>query len=125
MTREQTKSIEVNSREKWNDSGLDLVAGMRYRLTVSGVWRDAGHPAGPDGWQGTVASNLFVWLRRARQMPWFALVGSINKEQPYFHLMPPEFVSPANGRLYCFANDAPGFYFNNEGSLKLEIVPVS
>ena len=111
----------VDSQQIWNDSGIDLERGAQYRVDVSGQWFDAGHPAGADGWPGTTITNFFVWLRRARDLPWSALVGCVDRRESYFHLRSGTFTAVATGRLYCFANDARGFYGNNTGSLHVTL----
>ena len=121
MAQDSLEPAIIDSRAIWNDTGFEVVAGLRYEVAVSGQWHDASHVTGPEGWPGNGVVNWFKFLRRARHFEWAALVGSVDQRKPYIHLMPGTFVAPATGRLYCFANDAPGFYGNNHGSLKLTI----
>jgi hypothetical protein len=111
----------IDARQWWNDTGVDVVAGVVYDVRVTGTWNDAGHPSGPEGWEGNALINWFSWARRARPFPWGALIGSVDRKTPYLHLMPGTMRAPATGRLYGFFNDARGFYWNNGGALTLTV----
>ena len=113
--------IAIDAHQRWNDTGFDVVKDAVYDVTVTGEWCDATHRCGPEGWPGNALINRFTWLRRARQLPWAALIGSVDQRQPYVHVMPGTITAPATGRLFCFFNDAPGFYGNNSGGLVLTI----
>src|SRR5215217_4621502 len=106
-------TAQIAARDHWNSTGIHVVAGQKYRLRISGEWSDAGHRCGAEGWSGTALTNAFTVLRRARSLPWFALVGSVDKKRPYVHLLGESFTALTTGELYCFANDAYGFYRNN------------
>lgn len=56
--------------------------------------------------------------------PWFALIGMVrdgNRSQVFVIGAASQVVVPKGGRLACFANDVPGFYWNNRGVLRLTI----
>lgn len=80
--------------------------------------------------------------RREEDMPWFALVGAIanggnpgqdgTPQPPEVFLIGKNCRYPAAGSnpsrpgyLYCFANDAWDFYFNNRGSVVLKVTRLS
>src|SRR5690606_16592188 len=79
----------------------------------------------------------FMMTRREESAPWFGLVGVIaNGVNPGGDGTPPghqiffvgetKEVRPERpGYLYCFANDAWGFYENNRGSVTLEVARTS
>ena len=121
MAEAALKRIPIDSRQRWNDTGVDVVKGVLYDVTVTGQWCDAKEPCGPEGWPGNRFINLFTLLRRARQFRWAALVGSVDQRKPYVHVMPGVIKAPATGRLFCFFNDARGFYWNNSGKLVITI----
>jgi hypothetical protein len=114
---------KIDARPPNNATGIRLEIGSRYELVASGIWFDAGHGSGPEGYEeGTFLQNLFTWLRRAPNQNWFALIGSVDaKEKPFLigrHLI---YECCQEGELICFANDVPGFYWNNTGSINLRI----
>ena len=53
---------------------------------------------------------------------WLCLIGSINKDKPYFEIGLSNYITPEKtGELYLFANDALAFYSNNSGSIDVTI----
>jgi hypothetical protein len=134
-----TRFSAFNVKDQWNDHGIMLVNGHKYRFTaVANNWKDKGIASSLDeGWleTPTFTSKLLKpmsFLRRNSDAPWYALVGSIrdkqgneqcfkivNKEEPVFE-------AKLTGRLFVFANDYPAkaIYENNEGELDLKIIRV-
>lgn len=100
---DETQTLSVFARERWNTTGLWLEKGSRYRFEASGEWLDLTircAPSGPKpgfafskaGWLLSAPSNALqrhrrrkpgngsavVWgARRAAHLPWFSLVGVI------------------------------------------------
>jgi len=120
----QTAQMTIFANAPWNDTGVDLEQGALYQLTAEGEWFDALIKSDADGYD----SN--IWLQQrfesALRLPtarWFCLVGAIGRElDAAFQIGCSRVVAaPSSGRLFCFANDVPGFYFNNFGSLQLAI----
>lgn len=120
------KVIEVNvfARPKWNATGVVLVAGEEYRLTVQyGVWRD---------WFVTTTANgfrkwylrPFEFMRRAKKDNWLTLMGAIDRRPETVFRIGASWHGRAQigGELTCFANDAPFAYANNSGSVILKAV---
>jgi hypothetical protein len=67
---------------------------------------------------------LTEFAKRERGQPLFKLIGAVEKKRPYIVLgTKGSFVAPATGELFCFANDVPGYYSNNSGSVTLRIEP--
>jgi hypothetical protein len=55
---------------------------------------------------------------------WFALIGRIDGHPSTTFLIGTgrkPILMPASGELICFANDVPGYYWNNLGTLQLTI----
>ncbi len=97
---------EVFAKERWNDTGLYLEAGVRYAFSASGQWLDHKDVFGPDGSKDgfsfgdvarfassilggveTIYKNLrhspdtdFWWTRRLESAPWFALIGFVAND---------------------------------------------
>lgn len=97
-------SVPIFARQLWNDTGIYLEAGARYRFEAGGEWLDRDLKCTPDGVRpgefqigelaqaaGTLLGKMeklykrftdneqadFMGSRREEDMPWFALVGSI------------------------------------------------
>lgn len=120
--------MKVCARRLWNDAGLELAAGDRFRVVVApGTWVDASEPpCGPEGYE----KPSLDWARPFRRVPsapWFALCGSIGRT-PFdgFQLIPGQWTQArGSGRLQLWANDAWLFYGNNSGALDVtaEVAP--
>jgi hypothetical protein len=117
----------INAREKWNDSGLILEAGHRYSFSIVSIndWKDWRISCGPNGYP---SSNLLMCaserFRRVANEDWFALIGTIGKDlETHFKIGSgiKSYLAPYTGRLFCFANDVSCMYFNNRGSLEIEV----
>jgi hypothetical protein len=126
-------------KDQWNDHGIMLVKGHKYRFTATARnWKDKGIVSSLDeGWLETpgVTSKILKpmsFLRRNSDAPWYALVGAIRDEQgneQCFKIVDeakPIFEARLTGRLFVFANDYPSqsIYDNNEGELDLKIIRV-
>lgn len=121
--------IRVDARNEWNDTGIMLLRGIRYELTVlkPDEWYDAGFKVDAAGHANIIYRlymTLFQSLKRVKVAPWFSLVGTVGsvKDSEAFYLGEQcPLVPRCSGRLLCFANDAWGFYWNNSGSIFLII----
>ena len=130
MQAGEPHSFTVFAQRPWNSSGLRIVKGGCYRFRVSEVenWRDKGHPATPG--EGILAVpwllRIFGWLRRFRENNWYTLVGNIGQtsNQSFLIGSGSEHWAVASGELFAFANDAWGFYGNNEGTLKITVTRI-
>lgn len=98
-------AVEVFATLPWNDTGLWLEAGVKYRFEATGEWIDGSIKCGPGGSDdgrfqaaelAQVAGSLlgrfeglfrkltgnqaadFRFTRRHEEMPWFCLVGAIS-----------------------------------------------
>lgn len=125
----QSHTIIVDARSKWNASKIYLKSDFTYSFEVIQIneeWKDGTLDADPE--VGTLSPPFYLkyfnFLKRFTQVNWYVLVGSIGRNKKTFfkigrHLS--YYIPPSNGELYCFANDAVGFYFNNKGKLTLKI----
>jgi len=126
----QNKSppVTIDSRPLWNDTEINLITGQKYHFQATGQWTDWTNTCDADGYQSL---NFFLklceGLRRMPQSPWFALIGSINKDKNSFFLIgtDKEITASKTGRLYCFANDVIIAYGNNQGNLQLRVTPIT
>lgn len=124
----QSHTITVNARNKWNPSGIYLKPSFTYNFKVINheKWKDAHLDATPE--IGHLSSpsylKLFSFLKRFSKANWYVLVGSIGKDKKTFFKIGEQlghYTPQTSGEFYCFANDAEGFYGNNQGKLTLKI----
>jgi len=116
--------IRICSRPYWNHTGVVLESGATYELKAAGTWTDASRDCGPDGYlRGNFFQELFRGLRRSPSNQWFALMGALDDSRDTIFLIGSQatYVPPRRGELVCFANDVPGFYWNNAGSVTLSV----
>ena len=123
----------VDARNRWNHSGLRLMALQSYEFKVADVqnWRDAGIDSTPES--GHIRRICWLqappvkWLRRYRKANWYSLVGSIGKSpRSYFPIVGGRIYTPeTTGELLSFANDFVLAYGNNEGTLRLTVTRLS
>ena len=118
----------IPSRPHWIDVPLSLQGGTRCYLRASGEWLDWHNSSTANGYDRSYMNWAKASLRcRAPGATWFTLIGSIDRDiNSQFvigdgSLLKDGWVAPKSGRLSCFANDAQLFYWNNSGSLTLEI----
>ena len=114
----------------WNRTGIMLKKGEWYRFAAEGKWKDGPIEASAVGYldpDDEEKMNAFGGFRRIRDARWFSVIGSIGKRSGiYFDIGAliaggEAFEAPEDGELYCFANDAHFFYFNNSGTLRLTV----
>jgi hypothetical protein len=104
LKKGESLTLRVYAMEPWNDTGIYLEAGKRYRFEAEGQWMDRDVKCGPDGtgdgkfhaWEiahmaGTLWGKIeelykkvtkneqadFVGSKRVEKYPWFCLVGAI------------------------------------------------
>ena len=121
---EETVAIPIRAREPWNDTQIDMDVGERYLLTASGRWVDFFIPCSPYGYLPPLSS--IVSLDRLLRHPggnFFSLISCLDRchERQFLIGKMTAFNPEVNGRLFCFANDVPGFYWNNWGYIALTV----
>lgn len=123
-------AFTVNAKAYWTDSGIDVKRGQKYVLSVvsmSDTIKDRQYAAsGISGLDKPGAMHglfSFVRAKRVNGEPWFALIGSIDREHYWRIVDGEEFCAAGSGRLYCFFNDARWrrLYRNNHGYVTLEL----
>ena len=120
--------VKVCSRERWNDTGIQVSAGETYHFKATGQWNDASIVCGPEGYESkNFILRISERLRRVPGARWFALIGVLN------HDLSTAFVIGQGGKqtfatgglLSCFANDVSFMYWNNSGSVEVKITRLS
>jgi uncharacterized protein (DUF2235 family) len=105
------------------DTNFDIKPGVKYCFRATGRWIDKNPPAvdaGGDPHAGFVR-GLFTFFKRVPSAPYMALLGKTNDGKWFVIGNDPSPRTLPSGRLYCCANDVPGFYGNNHGVMQLEI----
>lgn len=118
------KEIKVKARKKLNDDqSIHVKKGDKFRFVVckSNCWYDMGIPSSADGFR-----NPFFSQRKARfpKAKCFALCGTIDDDPEHHFLIGTgecRYTVTKDGELYFFANDKSGWYWNNAGSVKLNV----
>ena len=115
----------IHAQVKWNDTGLQLRRGERYRFVASGTWNDASIRCGPEGYPSrSLFFRLLQWRRRFPRGQWFELIGALDRDEKSAFAIGAgtEMEMDRDGVLYCYANDLRGFYGNNSRVVTLSIV---
>jgi hypothetical protein len=135
----ETWAGSIYAREHWNDTGVWLEAGVRYRLEAGGEWVDLYNKSGPEGMPGnsfelgdlayrlgdllglgegvyqriTGKTGADWWAtKRLEEAPWFALVGMVsNQPDVDGGGTPPLGQTLAIGRGCEFAPDGSGYLY--------------
>ena len=122
----ETHEVEVRARPRWTDTAVDVRPGQVYRFKADGCWTDLIYPSGPEGNRNPnwIMRRSMKRLRvpKARYM---TLIAAIDKDQSDPIILGGgtlDWTAERAGRLYCFANDVPGFYWNNWGAVTLEVL---
>jgi hypothetical protein len=117
----------IESREKWNDTGIDLIEGQEYKYEAIGKWKDwFMKPCDANGYSHCCL-DLLSCTKRKRSAKWFQLIGVVmdkNTKKPLYTICfsnEGTFTAHASGRLWAYANDAWIAYGNNSGSIELNI----
>ena len=148
LAPKQSITITIHAATPWNYTGIYLKRVAHYTFREAEEWQDKKDVCDWAGeWQqsltpGNLVRKAVPWLKRARKLPWFVLVGAItndgekevavpNDGSPVDHqyeqlslYQEKPLVLQQSGYLYCFANDARRFYTNNHGSIELTITRV-
>ena len=120
----ESVTITVKASKKLGGHPLIVVTkGQEYRFDVhtDQKWYDMGIPSGPAGYKNYL---LLIWSKRVPSAKCFTLCGSIGKdEKNHFPIGKglKNYTCKVDGTLYFFANDNKYFYWNNWGSIKVEV----
>jgi Membrane protein involved in colicin uptake len=126
---QKQKQINISAKiDKWQSSGVLIKKGNTYKITATGQWSMGGlcNPTGPDG-EGIY--GIACWDLGNQTVGGFthsALIGKIGAQNPaFFTGREYQFTSDEEGVLYFMANDAAGFFFDNNGSFAVTISVVN
>lgn len=124
--------VHICACRPWNASGITVKKGQNYLFKIVSVdnWVDGCVDSDPiKGWQGNfykVLGSLSGWLKRSDKSSWYALVGSVGKNDKESFAVEETnswtVKSKKDGELYFYANDMEGRYFNNKGNVMLKVI---
>ena len=120
----ESAQATIEAKEKWNDTGIELISGQEYHFTARGQWIDLTIECDTSGY---ASPNLLFrateWLRRSPRSRWFVLITAINKDKhTQFEIGTDRtVVAPTSGILTCYANDISFMYWNNHCSVELSV----
>jgi len=129
------RSFVVGSRRAWNATPIVVKTGERLRLSASGTWWDAVIPCTAEGYDASLFYALKVLPRIPDNNRYFRLMGRIvagtGDRPPATDDIAATFAigtdhaleANMDGRLFVFANDHAGAYWNNWGSVTLTAAP--
>ena len=126
------KTQAIYARHYYNRTGWRVEPGKRYALKATGQWIDLFIPCGPAGYATPPLLFYMSVLEPYRRVPdanWFALIGFIDSGKRSTAERHPVIIGEGlhnwrpgrAGELVCYANDLPWLYWNNFGSVTLEI----
>lgn len=126
---QRTQRIYAN--QYWNETGVSLRANRQYRIKVvpnlGEPLRDASNIArgitGEDWDSAAYKTAAFLHGKRKADAKWFALIGTVDKTQPWNITDGGVFSVPTSGQLVCYFNDVAleWFYGNNSGWVALNV----
>lgn len=122
----QSVEIEIRAKCRWNETNIEIFEGEKYKFTAIGMWTDFFITKNANGYSN-LYMKLFKKWKRSKEHLWFALIGTLNKNENECFLIGENnnIQFSKTGKLYCFANDANAFYWNNFGKLNLQIIRIS
>ena len=121
---EQEKFI-IDSKLKWNSTGLSVFAREEYYFEANGTWKDAGIECTADGYNYW-ALTLATIFRRSFNNKWFALIGTVDKSGRKYLIGQKNTIKFCKaGTLYFYTNDIIFMYWNNHGAIELTIKRIS
>ena len=121
----------IHARPRWNHTNVILKQGDTYDVQVppGQQWRDSGVKCGPDGFTNLLVAPFTPLLRvravNGQRARFFTLIGTIGESLRHAFIIGngTKFTAAADGELVCFANDVPWAYFNNKGSIEIQVRP--
>ena len=125
MKLEINSSIKISicSKKIWNETDIEIQNGEEYKFVEEGQWKDLLMKCDADGYTSLYMSLYNRW-KRSRDNNWFALMGSINQKNDFLIGKTNQKVFNESGKLFCYANDVKGFYWNNFGEISLTITRI-
>ena len=123
MQQHGTLSLTITASDEFPATKIEVSVGQVYSFTcaASQHWTDWYIKSGPNGF-----FNFFAWIAglRVKGVKCFCLCGAYNddyKNKGFPIGTGREVAINESGTLSFFANDAPGHYGNNKGSVIMNV----
>jgi len=120
------KQFVVEAKAIWNGTGLLIRPGEQYLVTASkDVWVDRTIRSTAAGQPGVGIQKLLRPLLRCRAGQWFELIAAVGRDHSQLFAVGMigrvTLDGGEEGELLFFANDVIFAYYNNSGSVKVEV----
>ena len=120
LIKNEARTFNFDTAESNFPTGVFLVEDQEYQITIDPLddWKDLNIPANPNGVEGAMIHRF----RRDHKTALFKVMGQIGSDPKLIVIGSSEtFAAHANGHLFLFVNDVPGYYGNNVGKAKVTI----
>lgn len=138
LTLNESKTFNFHTSQYYCPTGVYVIEGQQFQLREKAnsekanskkveveKWKDKTIPAGPHGIVNPEDEGTIHMMRLKPSLPLFHLMGQIGDNGKLFGLpLNATFTADRDGELKILVNDVRGFYYNNIGSSKFEIVRV-
>ncbi len=113
----EIRTVTVDARREWTDTGINLVEGSEITIRASGRWTNHNDPPFWHDADGTGDTYPGTVIESANLSSLIGKVGRFN----FFVGQNYAGNSPSSGKLYLGMNDVPGHYSDNLGQLTVQI----
>lgn len=118
-----TTTVRATANE-WQDAGVELLRGRRYKIQASGAWKMAAICRQSDATGEGIYRRLCVDLNLEiiKRYSLSALIAKVGKQPlPFYVGTEFEFVANENAPLFLRSNDAAGYTGDNTGELAVTV----
>lgn len=128
LTADSSKRVVLHilARDPYSTEYLPVKKGERYKFYVNSCekWVDSFVTCDANGFNNILLPDRF---KRVRGEKCFKLCATMNQDDKGAFAIGKEriWTAPQDGNVYFFANDAKWFYWNNKGSIKVNIERLS
>ena len=119
----ESKTISICSKIFWNETDIEIQNGEEYKFVAEGQWKDLLMKCDADGYTSLYMSLYNRW-KRSKENNWFALMGNIHQTNDFLIGKTNQYIFNESGKLFCYANDVKGFYWNNFGGISLTVTRI-
>jgi hypothetical protein len=120
---DQPADFKISACKFWNETGIEIKNGEEYTFEAIGFWWDLLKRCEADGYTSSYMRHYDKW-KRSKSNNWFALMGSINRDEGFLIGKNNKIIFQNAGLLDCYANDVNGFYWNNFGKITLRVTRI-
>lgn len=116
-------SLEVQANQVFQKTSIRVSKGETYHITAHGQWQDAGFtPTDANGFKGFTTPMFFGMLLKPKPAQHYMKLCGKVADWKFAIGTDTTITMKRNGELELFPNDAKGFFGNNSGSLKVDVI---